>query len=160
MGAKSQHIQLPTSQQIRQAIELYLVEAYGRRPPAAAAKLMPSKRLDVECYLMSDSVERTPADAKLPDVRSFVLRLGNAQYPHMKLRLSRPPHHGAYVFSIDSHDAFLHVPANSPERPALEKLKRHNAAIAAAVCHAWEAAGLPTEKGFLRRQLREAKKAK
>jgi len=108
---------------------------------------------------MGDGVERTPEDAPLAQVRSFALRLGSADYRHMKLRLSRPPKHSAYVFCVDCHDEFLQARPGSADREALEQLKRCNAELAAEITGALDEAQLPTERNYLRAKIRQARAA-
>ena len=48
----------------------------------------------------------------------------------------------------------------SPDRLALEELKHHNSAVAATILSAWDAAGLLTERNYLRRRIRQAQDAK
>ena len=91
---------------------------------------------------------------------NFAIRLGNSAYPHMKLRLSRPPADPDYLFLVDSHDGFLTAPPDSADRAALEQLKRHNAALAETIAAAWTQAGLPTERNYLRRKIRQARERK
>ncbi len=151
---------LPTVDQIRLAIELYLTEAYGERRPESIAPLLPVGDFGAADYRMSDAFERTPDGSSLEEVRSFALRLGNAQYRHMKLRISRPPREDIYLFVVDAHDEFLNAPVGSPDRDALEGLKRHNADVARSVGAAWDSAGLPTEKDFLRRKIVQVRRRK
>ena len=148
---------VPSPGQIHRSVEEYLAIAYPAGPPESIGRLLPGDPLDVISWLMSDATQRDPADAPLEGVRSFALRLGNAGYPHMKLRWSRPPGERVLVLSVDSHDAFLHAPPGSPDGEALESLKRDNARIAAAIHAAWDAADLPTERNYLRRKIRDAK---
>ncbi len=158
MSEKEQSSALPSSRQIRKAIKLYKQRAYANQWPGAAEALLPPRKFDPAVYLMSESAERTPQGAKLPEVRSFALRLGNALYRHMKLRISRVPNHNTYLFSVDSHDAFLRAAVGSPEKSALDELKRHNAQVSAAILTDWDSAGLPTERSFLRGKIKEAQK--
>ena len=148
---------LPPGEQVRRAIELYLARAYPQGVPEAAGKFQPSDGADPAEWLMGAWAERDPPDAPLENVRSFSLRIGNAKYPHMKLRLSRPPCEGMFLLSVDSHDAFLHAATDSPDCLALEELKRYNAEVASAVHADWDAAGLPTERSYLRGRLRRAR---
>ena len=148
---------LPSAEQIRRAIELYLARSYGSAVPPAAQRLIPPDGFEPGVWLMGDPVERDPADAPIEAVRSFALRLGNAQYPNMKLRISRPPKDNVFLFSVDSHDAFLHAPLGSADFEALEALKQHNSRLADAIGRDWDAAGLPTEKGYLREKIRQAR---
>jgi len=147
---------LPDVNVLREAIGIYLKCAYPQGVPPAAERFMPPADADAGAWLMGDQVERAEPDASLQGVRSFALRIGNALYPHMKLRLSRAGDTGPYLLSVDSHDTFLCAPPGSPDRAELEALKRHNAAVASAAADAMDAAGLPTERNFLRERIRRA----
>ena len=148
---------LPSTDQLRKAMEIYLSYAYEGPPPEPAINLIPPEDCDAAEWLMSDVSQRDPADAPLANVRSFALRLGNRYYPHMKLRLSCPAGGGKYLLSVDCHDAFLRCPPGSGEAPAIEDLKRKNAAIASAIHAAWDEAGLPTERNYLREKIMQAR---
>ncbi|MFB3891340.1 MAG: hypothetical protein ACE15C_04875 [Phycisphaerae bacterium] len=150
-------IQLPPASEVRQAVLLYIQNAYAQDAPETTKRFVPPDGFDPAAWLMSDIAERDPANAPLDAVRSFALRIGNAMYPHMKLRLSRPPKDQVFLFSVDSHDAFLSAPPGSSDHLALEELKRHNAAVSARISAAWDAAGLPTERNYLRRKVAEAR---
>ena len=102
-------VRLPSGHEIRRAVEIYLRHAYGSAPPAKALKFIPPDSFMPAEWLMSGIAEREPAGAPLDEVRSFSLRIGNAAYPNMKLRLSRTPKEGIFVLSVNSHDAFLHA---------------------------------------------------
>ncbi|MCE5276496.1 MAG: hypothetical protein ABFD92_10240 [Planctomycetaceae bacterium] len=149
--------QLPPPAVIRRAVDIYLTHAYNGSAPAAVADLVPPAEFDPPQWLSRSVVEPVPVNAPLEQVRSFALRLGNSQYPHMKLRISRTPNEGGYLFSVDCHDAFLRAPQGSPDYEALESLKRHNAALASAITAEWDSAGLPTERNYLRRKIREVR---
>jgi len=152
---------IPSADQIRQAVELYLARAYEGGPiPQAAERRLPPAQFDPAEWLMGEAAERDPADAPIGAVRSFVLRLGNTQYPHMKLRISRPPRDPVFLFSVDSHDAFLKAAPDSPDFEALEALKQHNASLVAAIAGDWDAAGLPTERNYLRQKIQQARQRK
>ncbi len=148
---------LPDEQCLRGAIELYLERAYEVVPDAVRERFLPSPSLDPAKYLMEDFVERTPAEAGLEEVRVFALRLGNAQYPNMKLRIARPPNDAIYLFSVDCHDGMLQVPETSPDFEPLEQLKKYNASLAGDIDAAWEESGLVTEKVYLRHRIRQAR---
>ncbi|HAU37945.1 MAG TPA: hypothetical protein DCX07_09550, partial [Phycisphaerales bacterium] len=132
MGVSASEIQgLPTADQIRQAVRVYLEHAYPEGIPPGAQRLVPPEGFRPSDWLSGDGVERDGVPGGV--VRSFALRLGNAQYPHMKLRLSRPPKDEIYLFSVDSHDRFLHAEPGSSDFSQLEALKRHNARLSAAI---------------------------
>ncbi len=147
--------EFPAKEQLRQAIDLYLERAYPEGPPPEMLeRFAVPEGIPLEEWLMREQIERSP-DGELDAVRSFALRLGNYQYPHMKLRLSRPPKDGVFLFSVDAHDACLKAPPGSPDAGPLEQLKRSNAEIAAAILAAWDAADLPTERWYLREKIRK-----
>jgi hypothetical protein len=150
-------IHLPSGRTIRRAVQLYLRYAYSSSPPAAVTERVPPADFDPAQWLMGPHVERDPPDAPLERVRSFALRLGNDKYPHMKLRLSRPPREETYLFTVDCHDTFLSAPPGSVDYDALEGLKRHNAIVAEAIRLAWEQSRLPTERVYLRRRITQAR---
>jgi len=137
---------------------LYLVIAYGHgEPPETVRQLVPPEQFESAAWLMGPEVERDPRDGLLENVRSFALRLGNWAYPHMKLRLSRPPNEHEFLLSVDAHDAFLFAPAGSSDAAALAQMKQNNATIGAAILAAWDEANLPTERNYLRRKIREVR---
>jgi len=157
MTEASTKIKLPPHAEIRQAVQLYLDFAFGRHVPEQAGRFLPGDGCDVGAWLMGDVAERDPANAPIDAVRSFALRIGNSLYPNMKLRLSRPPRDKVFLFSVDSHDAFLHAEPGSPDCAPLEELKRHNAALTGRILSAWDMAGLPTERNYLRQKVQQAR---
>ncbi len=149
---------LPSAQQISKAIRIYLDVAYGGQCPPSIQRLVPQEPFDPAQWLMGEAAQRDPADAPLEGVRSFSLRLGNANYPHMKLRLSRPPKDNLFLFSVDAHDAFLHAPPTSSDHDALEELKRGNSQMVAAITALWDDNSLPTERNYLRLKINQARR--
>jgi hypothetical protein len=147
-----------TTADVRCAIDVYLAGAYGQSvPEAIRERYAVPEGVELAQWLMSDVTERTPADADFDDVRSFALRIGNVSYPHMKLRLSRPPGRRELVLSVDAHDAMLRAPEGSPDAEILETLKATNACIGSEIRAAWEREGLMTEKTFLRQQIAQCR---
>jgi hypothetical protein len=148
---------LPSALQITQAVRIYLEVAYGGQCPPSIGRLVPPDSFEPAQWLMQGTAQRDPADAPLEGVRSFSLRLGNASYPHMKLRLSRPPKDNVFLFSVDAHDAFLHAPPTSADHGTLEELKRRNSQMAATITAMWDEKGLPTERNYLRLKIDQAR---
>lgn len=147
----------PDARTLRKAVRIYLDHAYPQGAPPAAEGFMPPAGADIADWLMGDLVERTAPADPFDRVRSFALRIGNQMYPHMKLRLSRVGARGRFVLTVDSHDAFLCAEPGGGDEAALESLQRHNASVVSAAVAAMDAAGLPTERNFLREQIRRAK---
>jgi hypothetical protein len=155
---------LPSVENLRAAVGIYLEVAYPRGASAAVTGRLPAwliesgadvARGDLAAWLDSDAVERDPPGASATAARAISVRLGNSVYPHMKLRMSRPPRHEELLFSVDSHDDFLTAGAEADAGP-LEELKRHNAELARAVHAGWAKAGVPTEGVWLRSKVAEA----
>lgn len=150
-------IRLPAGRTILRAVRLYLRYAYSADLPAAVAERVPPDDFEPRDWLMGPHVDRDPPSAPLEGVRSFAMRLGNDKYPHMKLRLSRPPCEEGFLFTVDCHDTFLSAPIGSPDYEPLEALKRHNAFVAEAIRLAWEEVHLRTERVYLRHKIAQAK---
>ncbi|HDY65045.1 MAG TPA: hypothetical protein ENH84_02275 [Phycisphaerae bacterium] len=156
---KDKSIKLPSPEEIHLAIRTYLRYAYDGPPPESTISLLPDEgNFDPSEWLMGEKIERKPPDAPLSGVRSAACRLGNSFYPNMKLRLSRPPHHRSFLFSVDCHDAFLSAPSGSPDHSALEELKARNASLANTIHSEWDRLSLPTERNYLRRKIQQAKR--
>lgn len=89
----------------------------------------------------------------------YALRLGSAHFPHLKLRMQCVPqdHPTAWVFSVDTHDAFSpeqwEAPADHPDAVAWRQLQETNRRLKEQIEHAWEKAGLLTFAALLRREL-------
>jgi CheY-like chemotaxis protein len=77
--------------------------------------------------------------------QSFVLRLGSADYPHMKLALWEAYYRGEYVFAVDCHDGFK-FDSNNPDYQEWLLLKDKNRQRKLKIEEAWFVAGMPTIK--------------
>ena len=144
---------LPTAREIAQAIDIFLELAYDGRPTQPAERFRIPPDCDATAWLMGGPAERSPDNAPLEQVRSFALRIGNNKYPHMKLKLSRPPNDSVFVFTVDAHDEMLRAAPGTDDYDALEELKRHNAQVVRAITDAWGQARLLTEHRYLRRKI-------
>ena len=150
---------LPRADVLRDAIDMYLSRAY---PDGADERISRKFTVPDDCglavWLIQTVGEPEPDDADIDGARSIALRIGNAFYPNMKMRLTRPPGSDVFLLMVDSHDVMLTAPEGSPDHQALEELKAANAAIAGDISGAWDAAGLPTERGYLRDKISQARK--
>jgi hypothetical protein len=91
--------------------------------------------------------------------RRYLLRLGNRNYPHMKMVIDRAPDGQRYLFRADTHDNHVRPkPGSRDEKPFLELMEK-NRQVAEAIETAWEQEGLPTFKKFLRDDLERRKAA-
>jgi hypothetical protein len=71
----------------------------------------------------------------------------------MKLVIDRAPDGRSYLLRADTHDAHCQPRPGSREGASFAELARQNRAVAEAIEAAWQAAGLPTFKKFLRDDL-------
>ena len=153
------HTGLPRADALKDAIDIYVSRAY---PDGADERISQKFTIPDDCdlagWLIEAVGEPEPADAGIDSIRSIALRLGNAFYPNMKMRLTRPPGNYVFLLMVDSHDVMLAAPPGSPDYEPLEELKAANAAIAGDITRAWDAAGLPTEHNYLRDKIRQARK--
>ena len=155
---------------LQQAMELYLKEAYpappdgpGVVPPAVALCATEIRGLSPGDPVPLGLLEQDVADASA----SHALRLGQPVYPHMKLVLDPlpPGSHQLcrgqdFLLRVDAHDRHLHAPADSPDAAWLASVRQSNKQLVDRIEADWAAAGLPTFKEFLRRQLEMRKKAR
>jgi CheY-like chemotaxis protein len=77
--------------------------------------------------------------------RRYTLRLGNPQYPFMKLVLQEHLVEDEFFLVVDTHDQMFDE-QQGEESGELAMLKRRNLALKDAVEAAWDAVGLPTAK--------------
>lgn len=143
-------MELPSPEQIFRAVEIYCGHAYPGGVPESVQALLPGADVDPATWLVGDTAECDPPDATIETLRSAAFRLGNFAYPHMKLRVSRPPNRAVFLLSVDSHDAVLQAKPGTSDYAMLQELKANNANVAEAILADWDAAELPTERRYLR----------
>jgi hypothetical protein len=166
----------PASVTLWRAISTYLRVAYDGEPAgpgglpsgtpsAVRAKLQVLRATDERELFDSNVFER---DALPPNhapggnggrPRRYYLRLGNRNYPHMKMVVDRAPDGRGHLFRADTHDNHVRPkPGSRDEKPFLELMEK-NRVVAEAIESAWEQEGLPTFKKFLRDDLERRKAA-
>lgn len=84
-------------------------------------------------------------------LRGYALRLGSARHPHLKLQFVDHEDAGL-VFSVDTHDGFA-LDSSHPDAARWLELQADNRRLKEEIERAWEAAGLLTFNGLLRREL-------
>jgi hypothetical protein len=150
------HLDEMTRDMLRQAVRLYLAEAYGEAPlpPAVAARLEWPAGESLEALAAAEVFECTPDDLPPAACDRIRLRLGNRDYPHMKLGADRIPETQDWVLAVDSHDRQLLTVVSESERAALEALLRRNNEVKTRIERRWSEAGLPTFERYVRSRLR------
>jgi hypothetical protein len=135
----------------------------GHTPSAVRARLETLRSTPDETFYDSPVLERGPTAPKEKDPKAlptkYSLRLGNRSYPHMKLVIDRAPDGQTYLLRADTHDAHIQPKPGSRDYAAFQELSRINHALAEQIETAWEAAGLPTFKKFLREDLERRRAA-
>jgi hypothetical protein len=139
------------------AMELYVKQAYGGVPPAGVQSKVAALRDVVGEEVPNGFFEPAPTLAG----NAMALRLGQPMYPHMKLIVEfcgGTAGGSGPMFRVDAHDMHLHAAPGSPDEAWLQSVRASNKEVTERIEAAWMAAGVPTFKGFLRRQLEERKR--
>ena len=129
-----------TLSRLRRAVELYLEIAYrGATVPAD----LPVP--DWAAHPAGDAVADhlglfLDESANDGEVRRYALRLGQASYRFMKLRLVEYLWRDEFFFAVDTHDQMF----ESADDPELNRLMASNRELKQAIEASWEGAGLPT----------------
>ena len=145
----------PAPSVVWQAIETYLKHAYPGPPPSAVRARLETLRSTAEPDFFDCPVFERPAAEAAP--ARYCLRLGNRFYPHMKMLVERSPDRTGSLFRADTHDTHCQPPPGSREHAAFAALVEQNRQIAADIEHAWEGAGLPTFRSYLKDDLAKRK---
>jgi len=153
-------IELPSIQQILTALGIYKKHAYCAPWPDSVLHLVPPDSFNPAQWFMNEMAERIPSDATLQQIETEAFRLGNSQYPNMKLRLSRIPEGNTYIFSIDSHDLVLQAEEGTEDHRLITELKAFNSHVNKTITNEWELEGIPTEHTYLRDMIRQKQKCK
>jgi len=147
--------QLPSEEQVHQAIDVYLKTAYeGDLPLRVRSQLKVLDAWHGKFYNCSVFV----SDQKQPPERYYI-RFGNKQYPHMKLSVELLPNGDRYVYRVDTHDRHCCPAPDAREYNEFRQLMESNQKLAEKIEAAWDEAGLPTFKGYLREDLKKRQAA-
>jgi hypothetical protein len=143
-----------TTDLLCRACRIFLTLAY----PEGESTIPPSKRayLHLDSHQDLEAVLVPPVCQPIPlaggRVRGYALRLGSAGYPHLKLQVVDCNQRGILVFTVDTHDAIRLDPTHA-DALRLAKLQAANRQLKEQIERAWDAAGLLTFNGLLRREL-------
>ncbi len=143
-----------TTTLLGRACSRFLTLAYPGGPSTIPAgkrvflNLAPEEPLEPLLQPPLCEVLRTPQGAQ----RGYAIRLGSAGYPHLKLQVVSPSDGADCVFAVDTHDAFQ-LDDHHPDAAGWRKLQAANRQLKEQIERAWEAEGLLTFNGLLRREL-------
>jgi hypothetical protein len=143
-----------TTTHLAQASQIFLAWAYpggpSSIPPAKSAFVRLLDEPPLESRLVPPLCEvLRRADGSL---RGYALRLGSSIYPHLKLQVTSQDGGETWVFAVETHDAF-HFDNHHPDAIGWSRLQVANRELKEKIERAWEAAGLLTFNGLLRREL-------
>lgn len=129
---------------IRTAVELFLDLAYpgAARWRAPKIDLASAQSVDEALTHFDEESNAAATDGERP-VPRYVLRLGNARYPHMKLVLEESILEHEFAFSVDTHDD-LKVSPTAPDYERWNAVRDHNRLLAEDIEGAWREARVPT----------------
>ena len=116
---------------IDQAVEVYFRLAYGGEP-----RKLPGEGDDVLAGFTNECAEDGGCER-------WTLRLGNRNYPFMKLVLQEHIVPGQYYFCVDTHDQ-MEIRPDFPDYEAWMQVKRFNLDLKKSIEEAMAQAGLPT----------------
>jgi len=140
---------LPNPADVMHAVDIYMKRAYGDQIPLTIRSLLGVLRSWKGDFFRSPAIA---ADKEDP-YRRLTIRLGNRQYPHMKLAMERSPDASTYLFRADTHDGHWLPPPEDPEYEPFRLVMEENQKIAQSIEAAWAQEGLPTFKTYLRDDL-------
>lgn len=143
-----------TATLLGQASRTFLTLAY----PAGPSTIPPARRVfldlapeqPLEPLLVPPLCEVLRTPQRQP--RGYAIRLGSASYPHLKLQVISQDNGASWIFAVDTHDA-LQLDANHPDAASWRKLQTANRQLKEQIEQTWDAEGLLTFNGLLRREL-------
>ncbi|HHI78653.1 MAG TPA: response regulator [Planctomycetes bacterium] len=128
-----------TKELVEKAIRAYLEIAYGTKE---------SKGIGIQVSEQNPFgvfVDETPAPREAGEkvLHRYSLRLGNRDYPFMKLLLQEHMARGAYYFGVDTHD-HLEIRPDFPDFEDWMRVKRSNFQLKEEIEEAFHRQGIPT----------------
>mgnify|MGYP006300887419 CR=1 FL=1 len=131
-----------TPELLQRVTAIYFEHAYPGHTRRLADLGIPAEGSPRE--LLACFTDETPAREQ-GAVRRYIMRLGNVNYPFMKLVFQEHLFPGEFCFVVDTHDD-IEVPRNAPDFDAWLKLKELNRRLKRRIEEAWEAEGIPTQR--------------
>ena len=139
---------------LRDAIAVYLQHAYpnGRIPEVVQGRVALDPSRPVPELLRAPPFENYVADAPF-HCTVHALRLGSADYPHIKLEIRPFTNHAGFMFWVNTHDQFISPDAKMPDADRWREVIRRNGDLKQAVERAWADAKLPTFRTAMQEDL-------
>lgn len=130
-----------TSELLNEAIEIYLMYAYDNEE--LRKKHMKSFPSGLSNEELLAQLEQEAGQESENAHKSYVLRLGSEDYPHMKLAIHEAYYRGEFIFVVDCHDGFR-FDSSAPDYKEWLKLKNQNRQRKLVIEKEWYTADLPT----------------
>lgn len=131
-----------TRKSVELAIETFLGLAYGeRKKPRSELPRAPDDGSSAFDLLHCETKEALSESERAPE--RYALRLGNRNYPYMKLVLQEHLVPGEFYFLVDTHDQ-MEIKPDFPDYEAWVKVKEFNLLLKREIEEAFISAGLPT----------------
>ena len=146
-----------TSAMLAEAMAIYLRIAYDNRQPPERIRELAQADPDapLEAALEQKCIETHHVLGQPGLIGQYLWRLGNSQYPHMKLGIERCSGSEDFVFVVDTHDRDLPAGCDAYDDPAYQALIDHNRRLKQLIEARFDLAGIPTLKGAIQQYLRE-----
>jgi hypothetical protein len=142
--------ELPQPADVMRAVDVYISVAYDGRPTTVVRSMLSTLRTWAGPFFNSPVWVKTGDD---PERQRYAMRLGNKDYPHMKLVLEAAPDGSKYLLKADTHDRHICPASDTPEYEPFVRLMKQNQETAERIESAWSESALPTFKAFLREDL-------
>ncbi len=133
------HRQEVTKELVKKAIQAYLEIAYGTQEEGGIGIQVPEEN-PFGVFVDETPVPREPGERVL---HRYSLRLGNRDYPYMKLLLQEHMARGAYYFGVDTHD-HLDIRPDFPDFEDWMRVKRSNFKLREKIEETFRERGIPT----------------
>jgi len=144
-----------TDELFQTAVAIFLEHAYPAGAPPRVQRLLaaaaPAGKLALSGGVFEMVSDSSPTR---PHIR-YDLRIGWVRFPHLKMAIETGPGGGGPLFAVNAHDRMLLHACNEREAVEVQQLIRDNNAFKEKIERLWEAAGIPTFKAYLRRELRK-----
>jgi len=135
----------------KQALHIYLKIAYPKELPEKASKLIEkfdeiSSNRMLAPFLV-DVFENETHLGLDKSCQRFVIRLGNAFYPHCKLVMEEFLEPGEFFFVVDTHDDII-IPETMKDYKTWLGIRNYNSYLRHLIEYSWHYSGLPTLKSM------------
>ena len=130
---------------VREAIAVFLSCAYpsGKLPEVVRRRIGLDGTRPVAELLNGPPFERYVAEAPF-HCTVYALRLGSADYPHLKMEIRPFPNRCGFVFWVNTHDQFFTPDEQYAEADRWRQLLQRNRELKQAIERAWAVRKLPT----------------